>query len=1417
MSRIRTTSQTWKSIVSSGNFTLETKAVIGAKEYTAISAPVIDQTLMSSPLSVGNVNSATLEVSILTEDTIPAGAEVEIQGRVKEGDQTSEWLPFGTFFINQRDTSYDGLVTISCYDALLKASRGYITTVGDSDPDSWPRLMADVVNAIAQQIGVEVDERTVIETGEDYKVAHPGTLTMTEILGYIGACHGGNWIITPENKLRLVPLAGYSENSTVIAQAVLGQLSTGPALTVSAVQAEDGDRSSFTAGNASGATIDLGQNPYVTQQICEDLLQKYNGLVYAPFDATKVIYDPAAELGDPIKIGSAASGVILKSRMTLDLMCSSNISAPNSEELTAEYPYLSQSKKLQEIAAQLDQAVQDAADMAAEAAESLLADYVKTDYLEANYVKVGTLEAEIGHFEDLLAEYASIDYLEAHYAKIDDLEVVTGNFENLLADYAKIDYLEANYISAGNISSTNIDTGTLTTTIANIASLLAGNAGIGDLQAINLSSANVNIADATITDAMIASLTASKLTAGTIYTNRVTIQSGEGDDSLWISGSVIQMSDQNRVRVQIGKDAGGTYNFYIWDANGNLMWNALGVTGSGLNDGIIVDKNVADNAAINGSKLDIQSVAEHLMDDGTLVLDSSRVKINDQTLSAVYTTITQSVTALQNNVSTLQTSLNVVQGQISSKVWVSDIETATDELGNEITTLTDQYSALVQTQSSLSAKVSSLETTSTSHTSQIAGLQVTVDGFSSKVSSAINEALEGYATQAYVASQISQTTDSITTTVESTLKNYATNSSVSEKIEEEIGNIQIGGRNLFKNSEFSDGTSSWNGSNSSKVSVETLDEKTVLKVDTGTAVTSSAYGVQSIRDDVELSSEYIASAFVYVENAINVAIVIWYDSGGWKEIGRRNFSCQAGWNRIYTPFKSSSTVANLVVGFGADKPNVLYIYHPKLEKGNVATDWTPAPEDYATATSVASQIAQSYESINLTLQQDYATKASLALQLNTDTGVATLAAAADRIELTSGQLVIKSGGLTLDANGNAVFKGQITSSAGSIGGWTINDSSISKSVVVDGETFTTTLYGAGQDKAIVVGQSGSEAQFTLYANGRAESMTQIVSKELICSPLQDDWENSSPDAPFFVRCQYQGSYNFYSMSLRFFSLDYSTYKAFATFSPGTDSGFNINLGRSTLPFNNAYMCNLTLYEKYDIFSGIDKYSFSDEGFRMYFSDVQVDSSYNYVVKNNPLLVSLWRNQSGYHPGTLSIYNVSDRANPFISFRIDPQDNELSLYNYVQKSRYIILNGTQGSGTFHGMVTCSYCSQTSDERLKKNIETLDGDKSKAFILGLRPVKFEFTAEDDDDIHSGFVAQEVDALQGDLGVKIAEELTLPAPDPDEQAAVATMSVEDERLDTEWTLNYSAIIAPLVAVVQSQQEEINDLKQKVSALSA
>ncbi len=523
---MRSRSALWERISKRGRFELQTKAVIGGKEYTAISAPMIDRALMSSPLSVGNCNSATLALSILTDDEIKSTSPIVIQGRVTDGISFSEWKPFGTFFINQRDTSYEGLVTVSCYDALLKASQSYVNS--SSSTANWPKPMKEVVSEVAYRIGVSVDSRTVINTGEDYMVPFPTGLTMLQVLGYIGACHGGNWIITEENKLRLVPLVTSPDETFFVIDydyekvqtddghnlihdiqtvfnavlpmespglinvpAVLGQITTGTPVTVTGVSMEDSDNS-YTAGDNSGTVITLGQNPYATHAICDALLALYGGLVYSPYTASNAVYDPATELGDQVKIGDKVFSVIMAETLTLDLGFRANISAPNSEELSDEYPYLSEVQKMRQTAAELNAAIEAASEQLSEAAESVGGNLDSMQQvLTAEINRASGVEAELSKRIEDEEKRASA----AEKTNADNITVVGGRVTSLedtsKAHNTRIETLEATASAAsGDVSglTTRIATAeqsiaaiqqkdeTQDTDIATVQSLVSGHA-----------------------------------------------------------------------------------------------------------------------------------------------------------------------------------------------------------------------------------------------------------------------------------------------------------------------------------------------------------------------------------------------------------------------------------------------------------------------------------------------------------------------------------------------------------------------------------------------------------------------------------------------------------------------------------------------------------------------------------------------------------------------------------------------------------------------------------------------------------------------------------------------------------------------------------------------------------------------------
>lgn len=183
--------------------------------------------MLDSKLTLGNCIAK--ELNLVLRDlagmpTIPRMAKIVMQFRLNDGTQQSEWLPKGTYYIDTRDESYAGVLTIDAFDPMLKAEQPF-TQPGSQG--KWPRSDITIVNQIASRIGVVVDARTTAIITHNYQIPYPGIVledgtqktgdgayTCRELLGYIGSMYGGNWIITDENKLRLIVLGDIPAGDT---------------------------------------------------------------------------------------------------------------------------------------------------------------------------------------------------------------------------------------------------------------------------------------------------------------------------------------------------------------------------------------------------------------------------------------------------------------------------------------------------------------------------------------------------------------------------------------------------------------------------------------------------------------------------------------------------------------------------------------------------------------------------------------------------------------------------------------------------------------------------------------------------------------------------------------------------------------------------------------------------------------------------------------------------------------------------------------------------------------------------------------------------------------------------------------------------------------------------------------------------
>lgn len=206
---MQTVSSTYKQIFRQAGHVTEVKAELDGSSFGMDSIYSVRQQLRlfsGSVPEIGNACASTLELSVIPNGALPRMAEIQLHTRLLSFDEmeSSEWIPAGTFYADTKSKAQDGEhLKFTAFDSMMKADQPYLEK---STISSWPADEADVVDDIADLMGVTVDSRTVLA---GYEVPIPQQdWTAREVLGWIAAANGGNWIITPNNELLLIKLEG---------------------------------------------------------------------------------------------------------------------------------------------------------------------------------------------------------------------------------------------------------------------------------------------------------------------------------------------------------------------------------------------------------------------------------------------------------------------------------------------------------------------------------------------------------------------------------------------------------------------------------------------------------------------------------------------------------------------------------------------------------------------------------------------------------------------------------------------------------------------------------------------------------------------------------------------------------------------------------------------------------------------------------------------------------------------------------------------------------------------------------------------------------------------------------------------------------------------------------------------------------
>lgn len=553
----------------------------------------------NNSISIGNTCSSSVTFSIFKPQITLENKDITIFEGIK-GNSGIEYVQIGIFTVTKEESNGE-YTKYTAYDKMYKAEKGYFSAL------TYPSTDKAILKEICTKLGIKL--ATSITTPHTIP-EKPQGYTMREIIGYMAMLQGGNAAINSDGNLEI---KWYKDSGYVLGGHQYYQqgvtFTTSKDFTIRKLtcnNTKSGDKETSTITSGSGATGLSFANPFMTQAILDEVYEKIGGFQFRPL-TVKFVGDWRLEVGDIITVNKG--GVDYKVPIMqithecdgglMDTITSIGQSDTENSNI-ASGPITKQMERYYADLVLINKAVIENADITNANIESLKAHQAYIDQLKTN--KIETVTADI---VNLTASKATIN--EANIAK-------------LQADYAQV--------------------GVLNTDVANIKVLMFGSA-TGKSLTTEFANAVVSvIGNAQIKDAMIDSIAASKITALDLNTTKFKVHSENGM-SYWQDNTII-IKDTDRIRVQIGKDANSDYNMYVWDKAGNLMFDALGLTEKGVTRKVVRDEVVKDDANINASKLDIETLFNVINNDSTHTLKSNKIYLDNekQTLNVVMQAIT---------------------------------------------------------------------------------------------------------------------------------------------------------------------------------------------------------------------------------------------------------------------------------------------------------------------------------------------------------------------------------------------------------------------------------------------------------------------------------------------------------------------------------------------------------------------------------------------------------------------------------------------------------------------------------------------------------------------------------------------------------------------------------------------------------
>lgn len=494
----------------------------------------------------------------------------------------------------------------------------------------------------------------------------------------------------------------------------------------------------------------------------------------------------------------------------------------------------------------------------------------------------------------------------------------------------------------------------------------------------------------------------------------------------------------------------------------------------------------------------------------------------------------------------------------------------------------------------------------------------------------------------------------------------------------------------------------------------------------------------------------------------------------------------------------------------------------KIEAGNKATDWTPAPEDYLPQADLVS---------NWTTNTTWIDGGKIYTGSITADKIAANSITADKIatDAIKSRNYISSGGtqgsflnlsdgsftspnLSWDANGNLIAKnanlsGEINATEGSIGKFKITDQWL---ITGSGSTCAG-LGGSGQafwagaeDSTVApfrveydgkLTSSNADIRGTITATNGKIGRYDITSTYLMTNSgsnasgiggNQAFWAGAedSNSAPF--RVGYDGVLWAENAAIR-----------------GSIETGNLGDEGDTVSIINGHIGIGGTSNNVEIYSTGFKFGIDGD---YYLMSVSEGVKCYHTMYATDFIADGWiYNASGGH------YTWNGRTDAYIS--CGSYNNTNNIYYYAGYHAFYV-NGDSGSGMMYietsGVSSRKGFRNSSDERIKQNFSHFDDNFIDTY-MNLEPVQYQFKNDTNDKYHFGFKAQQTERILNAYGQESDKSYGICATHAiNPEKAEKLYGVKD--MHEEYTLAYDELIAPTTYMVQHTYKELESTKNEL-----